>query len=150
MTDGAGLDFTDTGMDVGIDKSGDSLGTGPGNSINQTSSVFLAQDTDNGNSTTLPSGVYTFFELNGGTSVNMYGVVAAPLLGDSDGDGMPDDFEISNGLNPYFDDSNMDADADGLTNLLELQRGTGVNDSDSDNDGLLDGVETNTGVFVRA
>lgn len=38
---------------------------------------------------------------------------------DSDGDGMPDDWEDANGLDPFTDDSTADPDSDGLSNLAE-------------------------------
>lgn len=36
---------------------------------------------------------------------------------DDDNDGMPDVWEIGNGLDPFVDDADMDADGDGVTNL---------------------------------
>lgn len=66
---------------------------------------------------------------------------------DTDGDGMPDDYELANALDPAVDDSGIDNDAvggaDGLTNLQEYNAGTNPQDSDSDADGLLDGQEVN-------
>jgi hypothetical protein len=62
-------------------------------------------------------------------------VAAAPTPGplaaviDSDGDGMPDAWEIAHGfdrLNPA--DANLDTDGDGLTNLQEYQLGTDPRD----------------------
>jgi len=45
--------------------------------------------------------------------------------GDSDGDDMPDKWEIQYALNPLFDDSAFDLDGDGITNMEEY-----LNDTD--------------------
>lgn len=42
---------------------------------------------------------------------------------DTDGDGMPDDWELANGLDPDVDDASGDADNDGVTNLAEYNGG---------------------------
>lgn len=42
-----------------------------------------------------------------------------PNNADTDGDGMPDGWEVNHGLNPLISDSALDADGDGLTNLQE-------------------------------
>lgn len=58
---------------------------------------------------------------------------------DVDNDGLPDGWEIDNGLNPDdASDAVADGDNDGLTNLQEYQRGTLANQSDSDGDGVTD------------
>ena len=64
---------------------------------------------------------------------------------DTDGDGMPDAFEIEHsgtgtGLVAGADLENGGA-GDGLTNLQEYENGTDPNDADSDDDGLEDGPE---------
>ena len=43
---------------------------------------------------------------------------------DADGDNMPDDWEVLNGLNPAINDAGLDADNDGFTNLQEYQNNT--------------------------
>jgi hypothetical protein len=71
-----------------------------------------------------------------------------PLEMDSDSDLMPDGFEAGNGLDPNLDDAAGDLDADQSTNLEEFDNGTFPNDNDSDDDGVLDGPESNSGIFV--
>ena len=65
--------------------------------------------------------------------------------GDSDGDGIPDDLELANGLDPNNPvDGLDDLDQDGLTSREELMDfGTDPRDPDSDGDQLLDGPEVN-------
>ncbi|MBU0677506.1 MAG: hypothetical protein KJ626_05260 [Verrucomicrobia bacterium] len=66
---------------------------------------------------------------------------------DSDGDGMPDAWELQYGLNPNnASDAGADADSDGMTNLEEFQAGTVPDDSDSDNDLIPDGWEVANGL----
>src|SRR5262245_7857819 len=51
-------------------------------------------------------------------------LAAAPIVVDSDGDGMPDDWETFFGLNPHDpSDAAADPDHDGLSNLQEYQQG---------------------------
>jgi hypothetical protein len=69
---------------------------------------------------------------------------------DTDGDGMPDVYEVENGLNPAVNDAALDKDGDGLTNLQDFQRGTRADNPDTDNDGYNDRVETGTGTWVSA
>jgi hypothetical protein len=65
---------------------------------------------------------------------------------DSDGDGMPDSWEIANSLNSNDpSDASLDSDGDGLTNLEEYQNGTNPQRADSDGDGFPDGVEVSNG-----
>lgn len=47
---------------------------------------------------------------------------------DFDMDGMPDEWEIENGLDPFNDNSEQDADDDGYTDLEEYEAGTDPND----------------------
>ena len=61
---------------------------------------------------------------------------------DTDSDGMPDSYEIANGLNPNNPlDAGQDSDFDGLTNLEEFNNGTKALVADTDGDGLSDGEE---------
>jgi hypothetical protein len=54
------------------------------------------------------------------------------LQADSDGDGLPDGWEINNGLNPDLADAGQDPDRDGFTNLEEYQGGSSPqNDEDA-------------------
>jgi len=66
-----------------------------------------------------------------------------PYNTDSDGDGMPDDWEIRflPDLNPLTDDAHADCDSDDLDNINEYLLGTDVLDFDSDDDYLYDGEE---------
>ena len=61
---------------------------------------------------------------------------------DSDLDGMPDDYEIQQGLDPQSAaDAALDKDEDGLTNLEEYQLGTLPSNADTDADSMSDGWE---------
>ncbi|MFN7960816.1 MAG: Ig-like domain-containing protein [Thermoanaerobaculia bacterium] len=67
------------------------------------------------------------------------------VAGDSDSDGIPDDLELANGLDPNDPiDALLDPDQDGLSNRQELvDFGTDPRDADSDDDRASDGREVN-------
>ncbi len=66
--------------------------------------------------------------------------------GDSDGDGLPDVYELANGLDPQDPiDALEDQDRDGLSAIDEYGLGTDINNADTDSDGILDGEEVIAG-----
>jgi uncharacterized repeat protein (TIGR01451 family) len=64
---------------------------------------------------------------------------------DSDGDGVPDSIEISDGTDPNNPADFKDSDGDGVPDLIEIAEGTDPNDAasilDSDGDSLADYIE---------
>lgn len=64
-----------------------------------------------------------------------------PLNADSDGDGLPDGWELRFGCNPLSQLEIVDPDGDGLSNIQEYNYGTNPNSADGDGDGLFDGEE---------
>ncbi len=65
-----------------------------------------------------------------------------PRIIDNDRDGIPDEWEAKNGLNPNDpSDANLDFDDDGLINVQEYTLGTNPNNADSDGDGTSDKEE---------
>jgi hypothetical protein len=71
-------------------------------------------------------------------------------LEDADGDGIPGSIEA---LYDFLSDSNpadaeLDQDSDDSSNLEEFTLGTDLEDPDTDDDEILDGHESNTGIWV--
>ncbi|MGM0767457.1 MAG: hypothetical protein ACQEV6_05495 [Pseudomonadota bacterium] len=70
-----------------------------------------------------------------------------PDTGDSDGDGLPDEWEVRYGLDPNDpSDADADLDNDGLSNREEFLSGTDPSNPDTDGDGLPDGYEVQYGL----
>jgi len=72
---------------------------------------------------------------------------------DLDGDGLPNDYELQNGLDPLNSlDRDADPDFDGFTNIEEFNFGTDpqVADNDDDNNGVPDAARSNSSDFMPA
>lgn len=82
-------------------------------------------------------------DLDGLTSLEEYHLGTHPKQSDSDGDGLPDGYEVGfPHLSPLaFDNIQADIDFDGLSELQEFQNKTHTLKADSDGDGLSDGKE---------
>jgi hypothetical protein len=106
----------------------------------RSSNPAIASVDANGLVTAHASGVVLMSAVNEGA----LGVIRLQVVtsGDSDGDGLPDDWELAHGLDPNNPvDALDDPDQDGLTTLAEYQGGTDPFNPDSDGDGLSDGQE---------
>ena len=104
------------------------------------SNPALASITSNGLVTALTSGTVIVQAINEGTQglIQINNVLSV----DTDGDGIPDDVELRNGMDPNNPgDALDDPDHDGLTNLEEYQRGTNIRNADTDGDSISDGDE---------
>ncbi|OPX19169.1 MAG: hypothetical protein BZ151_10680 [Desulfobacca sp. 4484_104] len=80
--------------------------------------------------------------------------VANPVMADTDGDGYPDAWEISQNLNPLKSDLSSDRDGDGLADVEEVLRGSDPDDPnylplDTDGDGWYDFDEQLRGTAIN-
>ncbi|MGB0386792.1 MAG: choice-of-anchor D domain-containing protein [Ardenticatenaceae bacterium] len=109
------------------------------------SNPAVATVSEDGLVTALSSGSIVVSILNEGALAMMQ--IQVSLGGDTDGDGINDDLEVANGLDPNNPvDALEDPDQDGLTNLDELTlHGSDIQNADSDGDGIPDGEEVVAG-----
>ncbi|HYK03237.1 MAG TPA: Ig-like domain-containing protein [Thermoanaerobaculia bacterium] len=108
------------------------------------SNPLIATVTPEGQVQAVSSGTAIIQATNEGASGLI--AISVVLSADSDGDGIPDDVEIREGLDPNDpNDALEDADRDALSNRDEITRGTLPNDPDSDDDTILDGEEAVAG-----
>jgi len=86
------------------------------------------------------------FDGDGLTNLEEYQHGTNPNSSDTDGDSMPDPWELVYSLDPNNNlDAQEDPDDDGLTNLEEYQNGANPHVSDTDGDGCPDGYEVAAG-----
>lgn len=80
--------------------------------------------------------------------LGIHAVQIVDAAADLDNDGMPDWWELMQGLKHGSGaDASLDTDNDGLSNLQEFTRRTSPHLADTDGDGLSDMVETGTGIW---
>jgi hypothetical protein len=85
----------------------------------------------------------TVIDDHGAESVDYHIIfIINPKGNDTDGDGLPDDWEILYGLDPFNrTDAMLDTDSDTLSNLQEFILKTNPTKYDTDDDGVLDYVD---------
>lgn len=97
------------------------------------------------------TGVYVLTAV--ATTPNGAEAVSTPIditvVADTDGDGMPDAWEILYGLNPDLWDDYLDTDSDGIPNFIEYRLGFDPQNVDSDSDGIVDLLEDRDGDGLR-
>ena len=115
-----------------------------GINYNSSNPAIVAVDEDGAVSAAAAGSALITARLDGAVAVKQ---VTVSTAGDSDNDGLPDDYEELHGLNPNDPiDAHEDQDDDGLTALEEFRDwGTDPTNADSDGDGIEDGEEVEAG-----
>ncbi|HPO37674.1 MAG TPA: hypothetical protein PL176_06675, partial [Kiritimatiellia bacterium] len=95
-----------------------------------------------------PSDASSDHDRDGLTALEEFLNRAHPRRRDTDGDGMPDAWEVAHlpHLCPWLPDDTADADGDGLDNFHEYALGCDPGDPDTNGDGRPDGEEAGEGV----
>jgi hypothetical protein len=122
-------------------------------SDNELSGPTATWEVINGGGTINASGVFTAGTASGrfadtikATMGDKSATTSVTVAEDFDRDGLPDSWEVANGLDPTQPgDASQDPDGDTLTNLSEFQVGANPRDADTDDDGALDGREQRPG-----
>ena len=139
-TDGSGTVVDNDSDDDGVCDDDEVLGCTDAEACNYN---ILATDEDD--SCIYPS--ETYLDCNGDclSDLDLDGI-CDEIDDDIDGDGIDNNWENENGLNPYDpQDSLSDLDQDGLSNIEEYIYSTNPNNIDTDGDGLNDFDEINSG-----